>query len=426
MSSEYQPKFNRMSLNVLMLASAALIVIFGQSARQMNHKPLPPAPKLDISIWHSDSGAKVWYSPYFSETLEIQLWYQAGFVYDNQHTGRASMLAKLLKFESQSMNLPMKIALDQDFLKITLHLSTDPNKMKKQIERSVALLYRPKLPSKALKQLQEINSQALPSLSDALWQQAYSGHAYGKLKHNDGTSDTAISRAQLQKFQQSYIHPQRLHASIVGDISERGGQIIMESLLPSSKYKAQLTNKVTPSPIKNINDHQQLIAVWPGEGSALEITSNHLPNDTNIDQGKVQIQPQPQQTKPQQKAQKAQLQTHINKQMTIQLLKAVHGDSIKWQPGRFNSTLIIRQSNQLKHAVQDQIDSDMIAHNTRQLAKKWLAMVNNANGLSQYLVQLNAYHLPVNQLRKNLAVLDGWDEDDWETASDTLLPWLNQ
>jgi hypothetical protein len=112
--------------------------------------------------------------------------------------------------------------------------------------------------------------------------------------------------------------------------------------------------------------------------------------------------------------------------MTIQLLKAVHGDSIKWQPGRFNSTLIIRQSNQLKHAVQDQIDSDMIAHNTRQLAKKWLAMVNNANGLSQYLVQLNAYNLPGNQLRKNLAVLDGWDEDDWETASDTLLPWLNQ
>ena len=46
MSTDYQPKFNRVSLNVLMVASAALIVIFGQSARQMDQKPLPPAPSV--------------------------------------------------------------------------------------------------------------------------------------------------------------------------------------------------------------------------------------------------------------------------------------------------------------------------------------------------------------------------------------------
>lgn len=405
MSNEYQPKFNRMSLNVLMLASAALIVIFGQSARQMDHKPLPPAPKLDISIWHADSGAKVWYSPYFSETLEIQLWYQAGFAYDDAFTGRANMLAQLLKFESQTMKLPMEVSLDQDFIKFTLHLSTDPVKMKSQIEQSVALLYRPKLPNQAIKKLVKINAQTLPTLSDELWQQTYAGHAYGDINQNNLASAASFTRAQLQKYQQAYIHPQRLHASIVGDISERGAQIIMESLLPASKYKSPAYSPIASKSIGSVSNHQQLMVVWPGE----------YINETVIKTAKSQ-----------EKIAKQQLQTHVDKQMTVQLLKAIHGDSVKWQPGKYNSTLMIRQPEQLKHAVQDQIDSDMIAHNTRQLAKKWLEMVNNASGLSQYLVELNAYRLPVNQLRKDLSVLDGWDEGSWETASETLLPWLYQ
>jgi hypothetical protein len=416
MSIEYQPKFNRMSLNVLMVVSAALIVIFGQSASQMDYKPLPPAPKLDISIWHSDSGAKVWYSPYFSETLEIQLWYQAGFGYDNEFAGRANILAKLLKFESQGMKLPMKVSLDQDFMKVTLHLSTDPIKMKHQIEQSVALLYRPKLSNNAIKQLLEIGGQSLPSLSDQLWQQTYAGHAYGQINQTNLSSAASLTRAQLQKYQQEYIHPQRLHASIVGDISERGAQIIIESLLPSSKYKASITPLMDSKPIAVVSNNLMRMAVWPGEFNNDRIDSDHLLT--------AKVEPATDVSKLRQKIQKQQLKIHINKQMAVQLLKAVHGDSVKWQPGKYNSTLIIQQPDQLKLAVHDQIDSDMIAHNTRQLAKKWLAMVNNASGLSLYLVELNAYHLPVNQLRKTLSVLDGWDEDDWEIASDTLLPWL--
>ena len=399
MSSEYQPKFNRMSLNVLMLASAALIVIFGQSARQMNHKPLPPAPKLDISIWHADSGAKIWYSPYFSETLEIQLWYQAGRSFDDTQPRRAELLAKLLKLESQNLNLPLQVAIDQDFLKLTLHLSTDPIQMKQQIEKSVALIYRPKLSTKHLRTLQTIKD--IPSLSDELWQKAYAGESYG---HSPETPlDVQITRAQLQKYQQKYIHPERLHASIVGDISERGAQIIMESLLPASKHKAAHYSQQLSTPINNIEHRELFIATWPGE--SLETTQDDSP-ETKLNQ------------------QKAQLKSLINKQMIAQLLKSIHGDLVTLQTGKINSTLLIQQSSQLKRAVHDQIDSDMIDHQTRQLAKKWLAQVNNASGLSQYLVQLNAYQLPVNQLTKNLLALDGWDEDDWETASETLLPWL--
>jgi hypothetical protein len=169
-------------------------------------------------------------------------------------------------------------------------------------------------------------------------------------------------------------------------------------------------------PIAVVSNNLMRMAVWPGEFNNDRIDSDHLLT--------AKVEPATDVSKLRQKIQKQQLKIHINKQMAVQLLKAVHGDSVKWQPGKYNSTLIIQQPDQLKLAVHDQIDSDMIAHNTRQLAKKWLAMVNNASGLSLYLVELNAYHLPVNQLRKTLSVLDGWDEDDWEIASDTLLPWL--
>lgn len=400
MSTDYQPKFNRVSLNVLMVASAALIVIFGQSARQMDQKPLPPAPKLNISIWHADSGAKIWYSPYFSETLEIQLWYQAGSGFDGKQAGRASLLAKLLKFESTQLKLPMQVSLDQDFLKVTLHLDTDPIRMKGQIEKSVGLLYRPSLSRHALKTLQAV--EPVVSLSDHLWLTAYQNHPYGDAKRPAQT----ITRAQLQQYVRSHVHPQRLHASIVGDISERGAQIIMESLLPPSKYKAEMPSTTHPQAIINQAEQNQFIAIWPGEQTHTE------PENMSIEE--------------KQKQQKMQQALHINKQMTLQLLKHLHGEAVKWRPGEINSTVLMQQPQQLKHLVQDQIDSDMIAHQTHQLARKWLAQVNNATGLSQYLVQLNAYQRPVNQLNKNLISLEGWDEDDWENASETLLPWLYQ
>lgn len=400
MNSEYQPKFNRVSLNVLMVASAALIVIFGQSARQMDQKPLPPPPKIDISIWHADSGAKVWYSPYFSDTLEIQLWYQAGFAYDANHTGRASLLAKLLKFESKSHQLPMQVALDQDFLKVTLHLNTDPVQMKQQIEKSVALLYRPKLSTSAINKIQAMPS--ITSLSEQLWRQAYQQHPYGQAQDQTQT----FTRAQLQKYQQQFVHPQRLYASIVGDISERGAQIIMESLLPNSKYKAAATSDFASKELHNIQKQQHFIAVWPGEFSNRPDGKDALEN------------PKPMQTQ--------QDKLHIDKQMTVQLLKSTHGDLIKWHPGHANSTLLVQQPEQMKHTIENQIDADTIAQQTHQLAKKWLSQVNHAQGLSQYLVQLNAYHLPVNQLNKNLIALGNWDEDDWHHASKTLLPWLHK
>ena len=387
MTTEYQPKFSRASLNVLMIVCAVLIVIFGQTARQASEKPLPPAPKLNISIWHTDSGAKVWYGPYFSEHIQVQLWYDAGFAFDGEQKGRAQLLAKLLKFESQQNNLPATVSLDQDYLKIGLALSTDPNVMKQQIEQVAELLYRPQLSNGALKLIRE--SQY--SIKTHLREMAYGPHPYGGPQQGTDESLSAIDRKQLQSYMQTHVHPQRLHASIVGDITEQGAQVIMETLLPSSIHQPEVNQALTSLPVSSHERQEWILTIWPGLESQEDSSQNK--NNVNV----------------------------VDAQMVLHLLKQVHGNLVHFSPGQKNSTLLIQQASLLKQTMHDEINSDMIARSKRQLASHWLKQVNQAQGLSKYLVRLNAYELAVNELDKNLARLESWDEDRWETVSKHLL-----
>ena len=387
MTREYQPKFSRASLNVLMIACAALIVIFGQTARQFDNKPLPPAPKLNISIWHTDSGAKVWYSPYFSEQIQIQLWYDAGYAFDGTQKGRAQVSAKLLKFESQQRHLPITVTLDQDYLKVGLALSTDPNAMKQQIEQVAELLYRPQLSNGALKLIRE--SQY--SIKTHLREMAYGPHPYGGPQQGTDESLSTIDRKQLQSYLQTHVHPQRLHASIVGDITEQGAQVIMETLLPKSIHQPEPSQALSSLPVSSHERQEWILTIWPGLESQKESSQNN--DGVNI----------------------------VDAQMVLHLLKQVHGNLVHFSPGQKNSTLLIQQASLLKQTMHDEINSDMIARSKRQLASHWLKQVNQAQGLSKYLVRLNAYELAVNELDKDLARLESWDEDRWETVSKQLL-----
>ncbi len=112
-----QPKFSRMSLNVLMIISTVLIVILYVPKNKEEMITLPTAPSLNIQSWLSDSGAQIWFSPYLTDQLEIQLWYKAGYRYDGEQKGSSHLLAQLLKYESRKRQLPMEISLDQDFIK---------------------------------------------------------------------------------------------------------------------------------------------------------------------------------------------------------------------------------------------------------------------------------------------------------------------
>ncbi len=383
-----QPQFSRMSLNVLMLISTVLIVILYVPKNKEEMVTLPTAPSLNSQSWLSDSGAQIWFSPYLTDRLEIQLWYKAGYRYDGEQKGTAHLLAQLLKYESRKRQLPMEVSLDQDFIKVSLHLSKAPLAMRKTLQDASALLYHPKLATTLLNTLRQSPVALSPPLSSHLLQKVYGQHSYAGPKTGTQSSLANISRQQLQVFQQQFLNPKRLHASIVGDISEAGAQLIMETLLPVSRH--QSAKKVTHQPhsSNHVSENNMAVLVWPG------LNSLQTPN------------------------QHKQL---INTYLLTHILKMQHPQHIKLRPGKLNNTLYINDSKQLQISLQEIQDSAMMARAKRQLATRWLEQVQNADKLSRYLVRLNAYGLPVNQMNKNLQYLQAISFNRWQKDTAKLL-----
>ncbi len=384
MSSSAKPQFSRMSLNLLMLVSIVLIVILFEPAAKLAEQPLPDAPTLNASIWLSDSGSKIWFHPALADTIEIQFWYKAGFRYDGQHKGQAHLLAQLLKYESVQRKLPMEISLDQDFIKVALHLSSSPVSLKKQIEQTVALLYHPKLNNSLLNKLRQPSS----SLSQDLRQQVYGQHAYAGPQRGTEKSLSQISRADLQKFHHENIHPKRLLASIVGDLNERSAGIIMETLLPNSRRNPASDSPLTPQTVSYASRDNMAVLVKPG--------LNNLSN-------------QPQQVR------------LVKDYLLMQVLQDLLPSQIKWVTGQSNNTIYLQQLAQFRQNMRDNADWDMILRAKRRLASHWLQQAEGAKALSRYLVHLNAYDLPVNHMQLNINHLQSITMDSWQQFYQTQL-----
>jgi hypothetical protein len=236
MPTDHQPTFSRTSLNILILVCVILILIFGQTTQENDHIDVPPVPRLDVSIWQTDSGASVWFNPVMDEHIYIQLHYLAGFSFNQPpfSPGTSQLLVSLLNHQARGMTLPAKASLNPDYIEISIRLSTDALVMKQQIKRLRQWIYRPLLASDAL----GVAKNILPNHLDELWQQAYAGHAYEGPAQGSLESISGIHRASIQKYQQGFLHPNRVFASITGNINEQAAQVIMESLMPKSPFKA--------------------------------------------------------------------------------------------------------------------------------------------------------------------------------------------
>jgi hypothetical protein len=376
MSASQKTQFSRMSLNVLMLVSVVLIVILYQPASKYDNEPLPAAPVLNAKIWLSDSGSQVWFHPMLSNTIEIQLWFKAGFRHDGQYKGRAYLLAQLLKYEGKQRKLPLDVSLDQDFIKVALHLSKSPLNLKHQIDQAAALLQHPALSHKRLKTLRTANA----SVSQDLRLKAYGKHPYAGPRQGTIQSLNRISRADLQKYHHQYLHPKRLMASIVGDLNEHSASIIMETLLPTSLQNAALDLPLSPHASSFAHHNEMAILVKPGLNN-LHSQEQHL-----------------------------QL---VKDYLLMQVLHTQQPSQSKWITGISNNTLYLQQLAQFRQNMRENPDWDMILRAKRQLASRWLQHVQGAPALSRYLVHLNAYKLPVNHMNQNLKHLQSITMDAW-------------
>jgi len=387
MAESYQPKFSRASLNVLMIVSTVLIVIFGQTARKAEKTDFPTAPKFPVSAWQTDSGAKIWYSPYLTDGLEIQLWYDAGYRYDTEHQGLAFMLASLIRQEAKARELPISVSLDPDFLKVGIILSTDPVAMKRQIDQLQSLLRRPTLDHKILAQLRTANTR----LSQALIQQLYGQHPYAGPDNGVETQRDSVTRADVQKFHQQFMHPQRLHGAIVGDINQHTAQIIMESLLPPSRHPHEAVGQLSSMPWHSSGHSHQTAYALPGFGQ--DNQDHKTPS----------------------------AQHAVDLAMTEAILKQVGDVQIQLIPGMVNSTLLINADAATLQTMKSAVDSDMIALAQRHLISQWLTQVNQSSGLCLWLAMSNAYGYGEHELQLWFDQAAKWDEDQWQTVADTWL-----
>lgn len=381
MPTERKPTFNRTSLNILILVCIVLILIFGQSKQDGDNIKIPPAPKLNISVWQTDSGASVWFSPKLDDSIYIQLHYLAGFSFNQAPfaAGTSRLLVSLLNQQARQANLPVRVTLSPDFIEVSVKLSTDALMMRKQIKALNTLLYQPDLPVNSLNQAKNI----IPSHLDELWQQAYQDHPYEGPKHGTLESIGSIHRAQVQKFQRAFLHPQRLFASITGNLNEQAAQVIMESLLPRSRYPANTLRNHPSQPTGTYQQANVGIIVLPGSYEQVEILAKQL--------------------------------------MMINVLKLIQPTQIQLITGNANNTLLIEQWPSLLSGMDTQLDSDIMRQAKRQSIKDAIVRTQTAQALSEFLVWLNRYHLPSSFLNSQFSVIEKWQHKDWQQSKEKWL-----
>jgi hypothetical protein len=381
MPIDQKPTFSRASLNILILVCIVLILIFGQASKDNGQIDLPPAPKLDISVWQTDSGARIWFNPKLDDHIYIQLHYLAGFSYNQSpfSAGTSQLLVSLLNHQARQLNLPAHTTFSPDFIEMSIKLSTDALTMNEQIKGLKALVYRPNLPADALNTAKNI----LPNRVSSLWQQAYSHHPYQGPKHGTQETISGIHRAAVQKFQQGFLHPNRLFASITGNINETAAQVIMESLLPKSPYTASLTAKHEAQTSGTYQQGNLGIVVLPGNYEQAEQLADQM--------------------------------------MMVNILKQYQVTQMQFISANTNNTLVVEDWPSLLSSIDTDLDSDIMRKAKRQSIKDAIARTQTASALSELLVRLNRYHLPSSFMHKQFAVIDGWQKKDWQAVKQQWL-----
>lgn len=374
MPTDHQPTFSRTSLNILILVCVVLILIFGQTSQDDDSVDVPPVPRLDVSVWQTDSGASVWFSPMIDESIHIQLHYLAGFSFNRSpfSAGTSQLLVSLLNHQAKQMKLPAHVTQSPDFIEISIQLSTDALAMKQQIKGLRSLIYRPSLANNILNDAKNI----LPNHLDELWQQAHLHHPYEGPEQGTQASISGIHRASLQKYQQGFLHPARLFASITGNINEQAAQVIMESLLPTSPFTADSSPMHEP--------HKS--GIYPQGSLALLVLPGSYEN----------------------------VQAWVEQMIMVNTLKQIQPTPMQFISATANNSLLIEQWPSLLSSIDTDLDSDIMRQAKRQSIKDAIASTQTAQSLSALLVLLNRYHLPSSFLHQQFSIIENWQHRDWQ------------
>ncbi|EAT13001.1 insulinase family protein [Bermanella marisrubri] len=364
--------------NILIAVSILLIVLLTATAPKESEVALPSPPKLDISVWNTDSGSKVWFSPMFSDHVQIQLWYEAGFGFDDERKGISYLLSRALQDELQQAGITAQVHHTSDYIQVAVQLPAQPERLNAQLARLSEILYRPDLAQEKIQQYKAVTSKA----SDELWKQAYPEHPYAGPAQGDQTSLGLITRAELQQFQRHYLHPQRLHASIAGDLVLPAAQIIMEKLLPDSRYAAAETNLL-------VNQESSVI-------KKANVEFHRLVPALTVEE-------------------------QLDLRMFAHVLGQMPGQKVRLYMGKSNASLLIQNPVYRDEAMEDWLESGIMPREKRKLGKTLFEQTSTAARLAYNLAKHNTFDHTAMAFQQSFDQLQDWDEKRFKRLTEKWL-----
>jgi len=354
--------------NVLIAVSALLIVLLSTTAPKQEDVALPNAPKLSIDIWQTDSGARVWFSPYLSDVVHIQIWFLAGFGFDGEQKGVSYLLAQDLQYSFSQQGISAQVDHGPDFIKVALQLSITPHVLNQELAKVQQILYRPELAASQLSQYKQTTAKA----SDVLWAKAFAGHQYEGPQQGNEQTLQAISRANIQQFARLYLHPQRAYAAISADLVRPAAQVIMEKLLPPRNIQASN---------EQVLFDEQLAQATLGNAHLYRLPGS------------------------------LQLSNMIDAQMLTLILNAVPRQSAQVTYAASANALLIQNSLYADKAMEEWLESGIMPQLKRKMAKSIINQAQTAAQLSYFLAKHNAYGHSVLAMEDSLKQIEKWDVD---------------
>lgn len=212
----------------------------------------PPARRgLDLQHWQTRQGTPVYFM-HAGELpmLDIQLLYAAGASRDGDQPGLAMFTNAMLNEGTGSLDAgdiasgferlgaQFSNSSHRDMGLISLRTLTATDKLEPALSLFAQILAKPSFPANSLERIREQLIAGLryarqrpgAQASEALWSTLYPGHPYGIPP--DGTEDSlnAISRDDLQRFQQTYYSAGNAVIALVGDIDRNRAEQLAQHL----------------------------------------------------------------------------------------------------------------------------------------------------------------------------------------------------
>ncbi|HEC53546.1 hypothetical protein LCGC14_0200220 [marine sediment metagenome] len=240
-----------------------------ESLEQLDLETPPARRGLDLQHWTTSQGTKVYYMQADElPMLDVQLLFAAGASRDGDKPGLAMLTNALLNEGTERLSADdiasgferlgaqFSNSAYRDMGLITLRSLTASDKLEPALALFAQILAEPAFPAKAVERVRE---QMLAGLqyrlqspgaqaSEAFWSALYPEHPYGILPDGQADSLKAISRADLQRFHNTYYSSGNAVIALVGAISREQAEQLAQHLadaLPDGPA-AELTPEPQP------------------------------------------------------------------------------------------------------------------------------------------------------------------------------------